>query len=52
MTYYLVRFLELGRSAEDREVKWCRFKEARTLLTYEDSRRLLDEAQALWHELL
>jgi 8-oxo-dGTP pyrophosphatase MutT (NUDIX family) len=44
--YYLVRFLRSGVSEEDREIRWCRIDQARTLLTYEDSRRLLDEARA------
>jgi 8-oxo-dGTP pyrophosphatase MutT (NUDIX family) len=47
VTYYLVRFLKSGPPTEQREVRWCRFGEARALLTYEDSRRLLDEAERL-----
>lgn len=52
VVYYLVRYIESGEASEERETRWCRFADARTLLTYQDSRRLLDEAQALWHELL
>jgi 8-oxo-dGTP pyrophosphatase MutT (NUDIX family) len=47
VTYYLVRFLRSVPPTEQREVRWCRFPEARALLTYEDTRRLLDAAQAL-----
>jgi hypothetical protein len=34
-----------------REVKWCRFDEARTLLEFADARRLLDKAEKLIPEL-
>ena len=52
VTYFLVRFLSAGRSAEGRETRWCLFSEARMLLTYEDSRRLLDEAQSMMADFL
>jgi 8-oxo-dGTP pyrophosphatase MutT (NUDIX family) len=47
VTYYLVRSLSSQRSPEMREVKWCRFDEARTLLEFADARRLLDKAEKL-----
>lgn len=52
VTYFLVRFLAAGRSAEERETRWCLFSEARTLLTHEDARRLLDEAQSMMGDFL
>jgi 8-oxo-dGTP pyrophosphatase MutT (NUDIX family) len=51
VTYYLVRSLSSRRSPEMREVKWCRFDEARTLLEFADARRLLDKAEKLIVEL-
>jgi len=47
VAYYLVRVLGLGIAAEQREVRWCRFIDARARLTYADSRRLLEDAWAL-----
>ena len=47
VTYYFVRFLRVAPPAEQREVRWCRFAEARATLTYEDTRRLLDEVEKL-----
>ena len=51
VTYYLVRSLSSQRSPEMREVKWCRFDEARTLLEFADARRLLDKAEKLVSDL-
>lgn len=51
VTYYLVRSLSSQRSPEMREVKWCRFDQARTLLEFADARRLLDKAEKLISEI-
>jgi 8-oxo-dGTP pyrophosphatase MutT (NUDIX family) len=41
VSYFLVRFKELGKAAEERETKWVTFDAADTLLTYDDARRYL-----------
>jgi 8-oxo-dGTP pyrophosphatase MutT (NUDIX family) len=51
VTYYLVRSETSRRSPEMREVKWCRFDEARTLLEFADAQRLLNKAEKLLSEL-
>lgn len=47
ITYYLVRFVGTVAAQENREIKWCRIDVARTLLTYDDARRLLTDAERL-----
>ena len=47
VTYYLMRFIAAVPPAEDRETRWCRISEARTLLKFEDARNLLDAVERL-----
>lgn len=42
--YYLVRALREGPSGEGRRLRWCTRDEARDLLTFQDARRLLENA--------
>jgi 8-oxo-dGTP pyrophosphatase MutT (NUDIX family) len=44
VTFYLVRFKAAVQAAEEREVKWLPADEARRTLSFDDSRRLLDDA--------
>ena len=44
VSYFLVRFTGTVPAAEERERQWRTFAEARTLLTFDDARRLLDDA--------
>lgn len=42
--YYLVQAGREAGPGEDRDVRWCGYKEARRLLAHDDARRLLDRA--------
>jgi 8-oxo-dGTP pyrophosphatase MutT (NUDIX family) len=44
VSYYLVRFARHVPSAEQRELRWASFAEARRLLTFDDARQLLEAA--------
>lgn len=50
VTYFLVRFTEIVPASEDRETRWCRLSEARTLLEFGDARKLLDAVEQLMSE--
>jgi hypothetical protein len=41
VSYFLVRFREMGTADEQRETRWVTFDAADSLLTYEDARRFL-----------
>ena len=43
--YFLVRHLADAVRTEDRAIRWCRIEEAKALLTFDDSRRLLSVVQ-------
>jgi bis(5'-nucleosidyl)-tetraphosphatase len=45
VTYFLVRCVAQVDSGENRKQRWLKYEEARALLTFDDARRLLDEAQ-------
>jgi 8-oxo-dGTP pyrophosphatase MutT (NUDIX family) len=45
--YFLVRFLATAQPSERRDVLWRRFNQAKSLLTFDDARRLLDVAERL-----
>jgi len=44
VTFYLVRYSRMVKPSEKREARWCAIDEARRTLSFDDSRRLLDEA--------
>jgi 8-oxo-dGTP pyrophosphatase MutT (NUDIX family) len=44
VTFYLVRYSRMVKPSEKREAQWCAIEEARRTLSFDDSRRLLDEA--------
>jgi 8-oxo-dGTP pyrophosphatase MutT (NUDIX family) len=44
VTFYLVRYSRMVKPSEKREARWCSIDEARRTLSFDDSRRLLDEA--------
>ncbi|MGH7630477.1 MAG: NUDIX hydrolase [Gemmatimonadales bacterium] len=45
--YYVMRFLGNAATTEQRRVRWCTYDEALHLLTFDDSRRLLERARPL-----
>ena len=45
VSYFLVRFARTVPSAEQRELRWTSFDEARRLLTFDDARQLLEVAR-------
>jgi 8-oxo-dGTP pyrophosphatase MutT (NUDIX family) len=47
VVYYLARCLRAAPTAERREVRWCGYDEARRLLTFEDTRRILSAARSM-----
>ena len=47
VTYFLVRFVGTVARTETREIKWCSFETAQSLLTFDDARRLLNDAERL-----
>jgi len=47
VTYFLVRFVGRVEPAEQREIRWCSLDEARTLLSFADAQRLLDQVEEL-----
>ncbi len=49
VTFYLVRFVRNVTPSEDREARWLPADEARRTLSFDDSRRLLDDA-VRWFE--
>ena len=44
--YFLMELRRLVPPAEDRAVRWLRFEEARALLTYAESRQIVEAAAA------
>jgi 8-oxo-dGTP pyrophosphatase MutT (NUDIX family) len=46
VAYYLARCLRAVPAAERREVRWCGYDEARRLLTFDDTRRILSAARS------
>lgn len=44
VTYYLARFLDAVEPSEEREARWMTISEARRALSFENLRRLLDDA--------
>jgi hypothetical protein len=47
VTYMLVRYVREVARTETRETRWCSFETARSLLTFDDARRLLNEVERL-----
>ena len=47
VTYFFVRYVSDAPRTEDRAIRWCRIEEAQALLSFDDSRRLLDGVQDL-----
>jgi 8-oxo-dGTP diphosphatase len=43
--YYLVQYLTEVERTEKRELRWCGYDEAMRLLTFENARKLLSDAQ-------
>ena len=47
VTYFLVRARGVVPPAERREIRWCRPRDARALLSFDDLKRLVDAAAAM-----
>lgn len=45
--FFLVAAESAGEPEGDRELRWCRHREATALLTFPESRRLIDDAHAM-----
>ena len=46
VAFFLMRFLKDVEAAEERERRWCTFREARSLITFDSGRALLRTAEA------
>ena len=44
-SFFLCAFVNAGSSDEDREVRWCTFREALSLIQFDGSRRIIRTAQ-------
>lgn len=42
VAYFEMRYVSGGVGSEERPIKWCRYEEARELLTFEDARDVLE----------
>lgn len=45
--YFAMRYKASGQADEDREVKWCSYKEAAATLSFDDARQVLEKANAI-----
>jgi 8-oxo-dGTP pyrophosphatase MutT (NUDIX family) len=51
VAYFLVRFVKTVPPSERRKAEWHSFRDAWRLLTFDDARSLLDEAETIVQEL-